>query len=71
MLRQEVKASHYAGRNGVPAYFPQKYFTELMALTGDAGARALLAQARYEDLENGEFDIDTAEDFARALELFG
>ena len=44
MMRQEVKASRYAERNGVPAYFPKKYFGELMALTGDAGARDLLAQ---------------------------
>jgi CTP:molybdopterin cytidylyltransferase MocA len=71
MLRQELKASRYAGRNGVPAYFPKKYFNELMELTGDAGAKALLAQAYSEDLAHGELDIDTAEDFVRARELFG
>jgi CTP:molybdopterin cytidylyltransferase MocA len=70
MQKQEVKASRYAGRNGVPAYFPKKYFSPLMALTGDAGARSLLAQASSEDLEHGELDIDTAEDLARARELF-
>lgn len=69
-LQQEIKASRYANRNGVPAYFPRKYFSQLMALTGDAGARTLLAQARSEDLAHGELDIDTAEDFARARELF-
>jgi CTP:molybdopterin cytidylyltransferase MocA len=71
MMRQEVKASRYAERNGVPAYFPNKYFGELMALTGDMGARGLLAQARFEDLPHGELDIDTPEDIARARELFG
>jgi CTP:molybdopterin cytidylyltransferase MocA len=71
MLRQEVKASRYAGRNGVPAYFPRKYFEDLVALVGDAGARTLLAQASFEDLVHGELDIDTAEDLARARELFG
>jgi molybdenum cofactor cytidylyltransferase len=71
MMRQEVKASRYAGRNGVPAYFPKKYFGELMSLTGDAGARGLLAQARFEELEHGELDIDTVEDITRAHELFG
>jgi molybdenum cofactor cytidylyltransferase len=71
MLRQEVKASRYAGRNGVPAYFPKKYFSQLMALTGDAGARTLLAQARYEDLAHGELDIDSVEDLFRGRELFG
>ena len=68
---QEMKASRYAGRNGVPAYFPEKHFGELMALTGDAGARSLLAQAASVEMQHGELDIDTAEDFARARELFG
>ena len=66
----QVKASRYVGRNGVPAYFPRKHFAELMALTGDAGARALLAHAPSEELVHGELDIDTAEDLARARELF-
>jgi CTP:molybdopterin cytidylyltransferase MocA len=71
MIEQEVKASRYAGRNGVPAYFPKKYFSGLMALAGDVGARTLLADARAEDLAHGELDIDTPDDLARALELFG
>ena len=29
MKSREMTASRYAGRNGVPAYFPAKYFTEL------------------------------------------
>jgi CTP:molybdopterin cytidylyltransferase MocA len=71
MTTAEVKASRYAGRNGVPAFFPKKYFPTLMELTGDVGARGLLAEARYEELENGELDVDTAADLARAQELFG
>lgn len=71
MTRQEVKASRYAGRNGVPAYFPKKYFDALMALRGDTGARELLKDARYEELEGGELDVDTMEDMERARELFG
>jgi CTP:molybdopterin cytidylyltransferase MocA len=71
MAKQEVNASRYAERNGVPAYFPKKFFAELMALSGDAGARGLLAQARFEVLAHGELDIDTPDDLARARELFG
>ncbi len=71
MRRQEVKASRYAGRNGVPAYFPKEFFQELMSLTGDVGARSLLAQAASEEMPHGELDIDTAEDIVRARELFG
>jgi molybdenum cofactor cytidylyltransferase len=70
-LRAEVKASRYAGKNGVPAFFPKKYFDKLMELKGDAGARELLAEARYEELENGELDVDTVEDLKRVRELFG
>ena len=67
----EVKASRYAGKNGVPAFFPKKYFDKLMELKGDAGARELLAEAQYEELENGELDVDTMDDLERARELFG
>jgi CTP:molybdopterin cytidylyltransferase MocA len=68
---QELRASRYAGRNGVPAYFPQKYFRQLLKLDGDAGARNLLARADSEELAYGELDVDTADDLARARELFG
>jgi molybdenum cofactor cytidylyltransferase len=71
MTRREVKASRYAGRNGIPAFFPEKEFDKLMALTGDKGARELLAEARYEELENGELDVDTLEDLERARGMFG
>jgi CTP:molybdopterin cytidylyltransferase MocA len=71
MRELERKASRYAGRNGVPAFFPKKYFDQLMMLKGDAGARELLAEAQYEELENGELDIDTPRDLERARQLFG
>lgn len=71
MARQEVKASRYEGRNGVPAFFPKKYFEELMVLGGDVGARDLLGSARFVELESGELDVDTAVDLKRARELFG
>jgi molybdenum cofactor cytidylyltransferase len=70
MLRAEVKASRYAAKNGVPAFFSKKYFDKLMELKGDAGARELLAEAPYEELENGELDVDTVADLQRARELF-
>jgi CTP:molybdopterin cytidylyltransferase MocA len=71
MMKAEVKASRYAGKNGVPAFFPKQYFGQLMELKGDTGARELLAQARYEELENGDLDVDTVADLERARELFG
>lgn len=71
MTKQEIKASRYAGRKGVPVYFPREYFGQLKELTGDSGARTLLAQASSENLPHGELDIDTAADLAEARKLFG
>ena len=71
MASGEVTASAYAGRRGVPAYFPEAAFSELMALRGDAGARGLLEAARCVELAGGELDLDTVEDLARVRELFG
>jgi molybdenum cofactor cytidylyltransferase len=71
MTSGERTASCYAGRNGVPAFFPASNFEALMELQGDAGARALLRAARGVALAGGELDVDTAEDLARARALFG
>jgi molybdenum cofactor cytidylyltransferase len=68
---ERVMASSYAGRRGVPAYFPAHVFPELMELQGDAGARSLLQEAQCVELANGELDVDTAEDLERARGLFG
>jgi len=67
----EVVASNYAGRNGVPAYFPARLFSELLQLHGDVGARGLLETARSVELPGGELDIDTVEDLERAVRLYG
>jgi CTP:molybdopterin cytidylyltransferase MocA len=71
MTTGEVTASFYAGRPGVPAYFPVSVFPSLMELRGDAGAKGLLRSARLVELVGGELDIDTVEDLERARELFG
>ena len=67
----EVKASRYAGRNGIPAFFPAAVFGELMELRGDKGARELLAGSGFVELEGGELDVDTLGDLVRVRELFG
>jgi molybdenum cofactor cytidylyltransferase len=63
-------ASSYAGRNGVPAYFPATYFSQLLDLHGDTGARELLVGVHAIPLLHGEVDIDTAEKLFEAQELF-
>jgi molybdenum cofactor cytidylyltransferase len=62
-------ASYYAGRAGVPALFPAAYFASLRELRGDTGASKLLRAARHLALvgwPEGEHDVDTAADLARA-----
>jgi CTP:molybdopterin cytidylyltransferase MocA len=66
----DLAASAYAGRLGVPAYFPKAVFGDLRELHGDTGARELLKSARSVELVNGELDIDTAEDLKRMREIF-
>ncbi|MBB5056614.1 CTP:molybdopterin cytidylyltransferase MocA [Granulicella aggregans] len=65
-----ISASNYGSRRGVPAYFPSSAFPGLLELRGDIGARDLLASAHAILLANGELDIDTAEELARAQILF-
>lgn len=71
MKGTEVAASRYSGKNGVPAFFPAKCFEELTQLRGDVGARELLRAACYEELADGELDVDTEEDLTRVRALFG
>ena len=71
MASGEVRASSYAGRRGVPAYFPVGTFQSLLALRGDVGARDLLRSAHCVELNGGELDVDTVEDLERAKQLFG
>ncbi len=63
--------SRYAGRIGVPAYFPADAFQALAGLKGDEGARSLLSQGPALDLPGGELDVDTAADLAQAQLRFG
>jgi len=71
MRSAEVTASAYAGRRGVPAYFPVRSVPELLRLRGDAGARDLVRSAAAVELAGGELDVDTHRELARARELFG
>ena len=63
-------ASRYAGRNGIPAYFPASWFARLLQLEGDRGARDLLRTAKAIVLEAGEIDVDTPAALESARRLF-
>lgn len=65
-----IVAPVYRGVQGTPVLFAAEVFPELLALTGDAGARGVVA-ARRERVERVAIDtamppdVDTPEDFAR------
>jgi molybdenum cofactor cytidylyltransferase len=65
-----IAAPVYRGVQGTPVVFSSEVFGELRALTGDAGARAVV-QAHPERVEAVAFDlamppdVDTPEDYAK------
>jgi molybdenum cofactor cytidylyltransferase len=64
-----ITASYYAQRNGVPAVFSACLFSDLLAISGDRGARDLIgaraAQVRGIPWPIGELDLDRPEDITR------
>ncbi|HEY8323019.1 MAG TPA: nucleotidyltransferase family protein [Ktedonobacterales bacterium] len=75
---ERIAMGGYAGngrRRGHPVYLPRGVFAELLALGDDEGARAIIAQAG-DDLtlvaiadDTALLDVDTPEDYRRALAL--
>jgi molybdenum cofactor cytidylyltransferase len=64
-------AARYSGRLGVPAILPRSRLRALGTLTGDEGARRLLAAASNVtavEMPEAAFDIDTREDLDRLAE---
>lgn len=63
-----IIAAAYAGTVGIPAMFPRRCFEAMKGLTGDRGARALLAETAVLalPLPGGEMDLDTLHDFEEA-----
>jgi molybdenum cofactor cytidylyltransferase len=63
-------ASRYAGVSGVPALFAKALFPELLQLPPASGCKALIethsGESAFIDCPEGELDIDTPEDYARA-----
>ena len=64
-----ITGSAYAGKIGIPAYFPAASFSALLQLQGDTGARDLLRGAASVADESLALDIDTQADFDRAQRL--
>lgn len=67
----------YCGERGNPVLFDRSLFAELGAVAGDEGARSVVRRHRDEValVEVGDvarvIDVDTEEDYARLLDLWG
>lgn len=61
-----ITAAEYSGRPGVPAIFAQHLYSELTQITGDRGARDVIARHSTQvcrvPFASGAWDIDTEED---------
>jgi molybdenum cofactor cytidylyltransferase len=62
-----IVASQYAGTMGTPVLFTKKYFAQLLALIGNSGAKAIIAE-NLNDVATiafgmGHIDIDTMADY--------
>jgi molybdenum cofactor cytidylyltransferase len=67
---ERITGSRYAGKVGIPAYFPATNFAALLALEGDVGARELLRGAAAVGDEALALDIDTEGNLRDAVKLF-
>lgn len=59
-----IACAEYAGHRGIPAIFPRQYFSKLLDLHDDKGARNLIKSSPNVNavlLPNAELDIDTVE----------
>ncbi|MDK9736069.1 nucleotidyltransferase family protein [Vibrio sp. D404a] len=64
----QIVCAQYAGQCGVPALFPKRYFSKLMSLSGDSGAKKILHTVdavKAIQVKNAEVDIDTKADLDR------
>ena len=67
----QIIASNYKDRNGVPALFPKKHFEILLQLNGDKGASKLLNSNVFPIFTMNDdvdlFDIDTKTDYDKLI----
>lgn len=65
--QKEIVVAKYADTMGVPALFSNKYFTTLMSLDGEQGAKKIIQQNMVDvetfRFEKGAIDIDTKVDY--------
>lgn len=69
--KQKIIACTYAGTIGTPVLFDKTYFSKLLLMKGDKGAKQLVLQSVTDlqtiDFPQGAIDIDRPEDYATLL----
>ncbi len=67
----QIACASFASTIGVPAIFPARFKPELLACTGDRGAKILMTRYANElikvPIPNAEFDVDTPTDLDNLL----
>lgn len=70
--RTTIKAAEYAGTYGIPAYFDEQYFDELMALSAGVGAKNVIENYRdnvtFVPMPEAATDIDKPEQLHAELQ---
>lgn len=67
-----IAMAQYVGQMSHPVYLPRRTFGQVAALTGDEGARSIIATERHAITavpiadQHAAFDVDTPDDYARA-----
>ncbi|MFI5132287.1 MAG: NTP transferase domain-containing protein [Chitinophagales bacterium] len=68
---KSIVASNYGEAIGPPAFFHQSFFTKLMQLKGDEGAKKIIQQHKEEAatilFPQGRVDIDRKEDYEKLI----
>lgn len=69
--QKNIVASAYSNTLGTPVLFTKKYFPDLIALSGNEGAKKLLDKFKEDvaqiSFEKGAIDIDTIEDYEQLI----
>ena len=68
----QIVASYYSGTAGVPALFHKSFFSEIMALPDDLGAKKIIQQHSNDiltiDFPEGAVDLDTPDDYEHFIQ---
>ncbi|MBL7782850.1 MAG: nucleotidyltransferase family protein [Saprospiraceae bacterium] len=72
---KNIVAAAYANTFGTPVLFTRKYLEELLQLSGDAGAKKIMAAHRDDvatvPFPEGEMDVDTVQDYEVVVRQLG